>query len=35
PLYSERYHLIAAAGTPLADQESVTWKQVASLRLCL
>jgi len=35
PLYSERYHLIAAAGTPLADQESVTWKQVSSLRLCL
>lgn len=35
PLYSERYHLIAAAGTPLADQESVTWKQVSGLRLCL
>lgn len=35
PLYSERYHLIAAAGTPLADQESVTWRQVAGLRLCL
>ena len=35
PLYSERYHLIAAAGTPLADQESVTWQQVSSLRLCL
>ncbi|TKT58846.1 LysR family transcriptional regulator [Agrobacterium sp. LC34] len=35
PLYSERYHLIAAAGTPLADQESVTWRQIAGLRLCL
>ncbi len=35
PLYCERYHLIAAAGTPLADQESVTWQQVSSLRLCL
>ncbi len=35
PLYSERYHLITAAGTPLADQESVTWKQVSGLRLCL
>ncbi len=35
PLYSERYHLIATAGTPLADQESVTWQQVSSLRLCL
>lgn len=35
PLYSERYHLITAGGTPLADQESVTWKQVSGLRLCL
>jgi DNA-binding transcriptional LysR family regulator len=35
PLYSERYHLVAAAGTPLADQESITWQQVSSLRLCL
>ncbi|NTB99705.1 LysR family transcriptional regulator [Agrobacterium tumefaciens] len=35
PLYSERYHLIAAAGTPLANQESVTWKHVSGLRLCL
>ena len=35
PLYSERYHLITAAGTPLADREEVTWVEVSSLRLCL
>ncbi|MDQ0456603.1 LysR family transcriptional regulator [Rhizobium paknamense] len=35
PLYAERYHLIAAAGTPLADRESVKWREVADLRLCL
>lgn len=34
-LYAERYHLIAATGTPLADRETVSWKEVASLRLCL
>lgn len=35
PLYAERYHLITAAGSPLADRESVTWKEASSLRLCL
>ncbi|MGG7516942.1 LysR family transcriptional regulator [Allorhizobium undicola] len=35
PLYSERYHLIAAAGTPLADRNTVTWQEIAALRLCL
>lgn len=35
PLYEERYHLIAATGTPLADRESVTWREVSNLRLCL
>ncbi|NKN37005.1 LysR family transcriptional regulator [Agrobacterium sp. a22-2] len=35
PLYAERYHLIAAAGTPLADRQAVTWREVAGLRLCL
>lgn len=35
PLYSERYHLIAAAGTPLADRDVVTWQEVSNLRLCL
>lgn len=34
-LYSERYHLITAAGTPLADRDQVTWTEVSSLRLCL
>lgn len=35
PLQVERYHLVTAAGTPLADRESVTWKEVSTLRLCL
>lgn len=35
PLYAERYHLIAAAGTPLSDRDQVTWREVADLRLCL
>jgi len=35
PLYSERYHLISAAGSPLADRETVTWKEVAEIKLCL
>lgn len=35
PLYSERYHLITARGAPLADRDSVTWKEVSDLRLCL
>ena len=35
PLYAERYHLITAAGSPLAERESVTWKEVGDLRLCL
>ncbi|WP_267555320.1 LysR family transcriptional regulator [Rhizobium rhizogenes] len=35
PLYAERYHLITAAGSPLSERESVTWKEIGSLRLCL
>jgi DNA-binding transcriptional LysR family regulator len=35
PLYAERYQLITAAGTPLADHHQVTWSQVAALPLCL
>lgn len=35
PLYEERYHLIAATGTPLADRDAVTWREVSGLRLCL
>lgn len=35
PLQIERYHLVTAAGTPLSDRESVTWKEVSDIRLCL
>jgi DNA-binding transcriptional LysR family regulator len=35
PLYEERYHLVAAAGSPLSDRQSVTWKEVGGIRLCL
>ncbi|HEV7252925.1 MAG TPA: LysR family transcriptional regulator [Mesorhizobium sp.] len=35
PLYSERYQLITAAGSPLADRERVRWADVAELPLCL
>ncbi|MCM2475266.1 LysR family transcriptional regulator [Rhizobium sp. CG5] len=35
PLYAERYHLITAIGAPLADRQSVTWREVSGLRLCL
>ncbi len=34
-LYSERYHLITAAGSPLSERETVSWREVADLRLCL
>ncbi|WP_283192794.1 LysR family transcriptional regulator [Rhizobium sp. AN80A] len=35
PLYAEQYNLITAAGSPLSDRESVTWKEVGDIRLCL
>ncbi|MFI0843856.1 LysR family transcriptional regulator [Mesorhizobium sp. IMUNJ 23232] len=35
PLYSERYQLITAAGTPHSDRQKVTWAEVAKLPLCL
>src|SRR5690606_26272902 len=35
PLHTERYHLVTAIGSPLSDRESVTWKDVSNLRLCL
>jgi DNA-binding transcriptional LysR family regulator len=35
PLYAERYQLITAAGTPLADRETVTWADVSRQSLCL
>ena len=35
PLYSERYQLITAAGNPYSERETVTWREVAALPLCL
>ncbi|NLR99105.1 LysR family transcriptional regulator [Rhizobium sp. P38BS-XIX] len=35
PLFAERYHLITAAGSPFSERESVTWKEIGNLRLCL
>ncbi len=35
PLYSERYQLITAAGTPYSERQSVTWAEVSTLPLCL
>src|SRR5690606_12179949 len=35
PLYTERYRLITAIGSPFADREHVTWAEVAQLPLCL
>jgi DNA-binding transcriptional LysR family regulator len=35
PLYTEHYRLLVAADTPLADQQSVTWAEVAQVPLCL
>lgn len=35
PLYSERYHLITARNSRFGDIETVTWKDVSDLRLCL
>ncbi len=35
PLYAERYHLITARDGRFAGMESVSWKDVSDLRLCL
>ncbi|WP_144293522.1 LysR family transcriptional regulator [Rhodoligotrophos appendicifer] len=35
PLYSERYQLITAAGTPFSEHSSVSWAEVSLLPLCL
>ena len=35
PLYTEQYRLLASADGPLADRNTVTWKDVASPPLCL
>lgn len=35
PLYTEQYRLLASADGPLADRDTVSWKDVASQPLCL
>ncbi|SON54497.1 Morphology and auto-aggregation control protein [Hartmannibacter diazotrophicus] len=35
PLYEERYCLLVAPGSDLADQSSVSWRQAATIPLCL
>ncbi|KEQ07132.1 MULTISPECIES: LysR family transcriptional regulator [Pseudorhizobium] len=35
PLYAEHYTLVTAEGTPFADREAVTWKEMNGVRLCL
>jgi DNA-binding transcriptional LysR family regulator len=35
PLYRERYRLLVAGDAPLGDRETVTWKEVAQVPLCL
>jgi DNA-binding transcriptional LysR family regulator len=35
PLYGERYNLVTAEGAPYSDRDSVTWRELADLRLCL
>jgi DNA-binding transcriptional LysR family regulator len=35
PLYSERYMLVARAGTGFDDREHVEWAEAVTLRLCL
>ena len=35
PFYRERYRLLVANDTPLADRDQVTWAEVAQVPLCL
>ena len=35
PLFTEHYRLVTIEGAPFSDRESVTWKEVATLPLCL
>jgi DNA-binding transcriptional LysR family regulator len=35
PLYSEQYRLLAAADSPLANRDKVTWAEVGKVPLCL
>ncbi len=34
-LVQERYHLVTSRNGPLADRETVSWREAADLRLCL
>lgn len=35
PLYAERYTLVTAEGTLYSDRDTVTWHEMANVRLCL
>jgi DNA-binding transcriptional LysR family regulator len=35
PLYREHYRLLVAANTPLGDRQTISWKEVAQVPLCL
>jgi DNA-binding transcriptional LysR family regulator len=35
PLYSESYRLMTSADAPLGDRDTVTWREVAQVPLCL
>ncbi|CAD7023059.1 LysR family transcriptional regulator [Pseudorhizobium halotolerans] len=35
PLYAERYTLVTAEGTLYSDRDTVTWQEMANVRLCL
>lgn len=35
PLQVERYHLVTASGSPLSRRNSITWRELAQVRLCL
>jgi DNA-binding transcriptional LysR family regulator len=35
PLYEEKYRLLTSADAPLGNRESVTWREVAEVPLCL
>ncbi|GAC1347753.1 MAG: LysR family transcriptional regulator [Acetobacteraceae bacterium] len=35
PLYTERYELVTAVGTPLSERSSVAWAELGAVSLCL
>ena len=35
PLYRERYRLLVSIDTPLGERETITWREVAQVPLCL